>query len=138
MTNLELLELAQRIQIHYFENGIQCDVKTGNESPFITVGNEQPYEFYCTEKEVTDHAKEIGVLNLGYRKPINNQKQSQLIQLICVIYQSEYYKSILNGEKPNIEYINEIKKVTGKSHVQILNIAENSNLPDTCIQTLRG
>lgn len=62
MTNLELIELAQRIQIHYFENGIQCDVKTGEFLPFITVGDDSPYEFYCTEKEITDHAKEIGAL----------------------------------------------------------------------------
>lgn len=62
MTNLGLLELAQKIQIHYFDNDVQCDVKTGEFSPFITVGDDQPYEFYCTEKEITDHAKEIGIL----------------------------------------------------------------------------
>lgn len=62
MTNLELLKLAHKIQIHYFDNDVQCDVRTGDKSPFITVGNEQPYEFYCTKKEITDHAKEIGLL----------------------------------------------------------------------------
>lgn len=75
MTNLELLKLAHKIQIYYFEKGVSCDVYFGEyplkqEPLTVVIGNVVPFTVLRTEESIVNHAKAIGVVNTLERPPM--------------------------------------------------------------------